>query len=63
MADLTSTTIVAFPPRPKRAPKPTIQAAHAKLLELLAAVPPHIINPYLNADAGDLELRADTLRL
>ena len=62
MADSTTTTIVAFSPRPKRALKPTVQDAHAALLERLAAVSPHVINPLLVAAADDLDLRADTLR-
>jgi hypothetical protein len=42
---------------------PTIQGAHAHLVERLAAQPPNVISPFLAADEDDLELRADHLRI
>ena len=42
---------------------PTIQGAHAHLVERLAAQPPNVISPFLAADEDDLDLRADHLRI
>jgi hypothetical protein len=41
---------------------PDITGAHAHMIERLAAIPPDVINPFLNAYADELQLRADTLR-
>ena len=40
-----------------------IRGAHAHLIARLAAVPPNMINPFLQADEDDLQLRADHLRI
>src|SRR5258706_9733134 len=40
-----------------------IRGAHAHLIARLAAVPPNMINPFLQADEDDLQLRADHLRV
>jgi hypothetical protein len=40
-----------------------IRGAHDHLIARLAAVPPNMINPFLQADEDDLELRADHLRI
>jgi hypothetical protein len=40
-----------------------VRGAHAHLIERLAAVPPNMINPFLQADENDLQLRADHLRV
>jgi hypothetical protein len=40
-----------------------IRGAHAHLIARLAAVPPNMINPLLQADEDDLQLRADHLRV
>src|SRR5262245_42721301 len=41
----------------------SIKGAHAHLIARLAAVPPTVINPFLQADEDDLQLRADHLRV
>jgi hypothetical protein len=41
---------------------PDITGIHAHMIERLASIPPSVLNPFLNADADDLQLRADTLR-
>jgi len=41
----------------------SIRGAHAHLIARLAAVPPTVINPFLQADENDLQLRADHLRI
>ena len=67
MADNTTTPIrVSFTSAGavrRRASLPTIQGAHAHLIERLAAVPPNVISPILAADEDDLDLRADHLRI
>jgi len=40
-----------------------IRGAHAHLIARLAAVPPNMTNPFLQADEDDLQLRADHLRI
>src|SRR6266404_4627593 len=40
-----------------------IRGAHTHLIARLAAVPPNTINPFLQADEDDLQLRADHLRV
>jgi hypothetical protein len=40
-----------------------IRGAHAHLIARLAAVPPNMINPFLQADEDDLQLRAEHLRI
>jgi hypothetical protein len=40
-----------------------IREAHAHLIARLAAVPPNMINPSLQADENDLQLRADHVRI
>ena len=47
----------------RRSSLPTIQGAHAHLVERLAAQPPNVISPFLAADEDDLDLRADHLRI
>jgi hypothetical protein len=67
MAEATDTTIrVHFQSAGavrRRASLPTIQGAHAHLVERLAAQPPNVISPMLVADEDDLDLRADHLRI
>jgi len=41
----------------------SIRGAHAHLIARLAAVPPNMIDPRLQADEDDLQLRADHLRV
>jgi hypothetical protein len=41
----------------------SIRGAHAHLIARLAAVPPNMIDPFLQADEDDLQLRADHLRI
>lgn len=61
----TTSSPLARPPLPvrRRASLPTIQGAHAHLIERLTAVPPNVISPLFNTDEDDLELRADHLRI
>jgi len=40
-----------------------IRGAHAHLIARIAAVPPNMIDPFLQADDDDLQLRADHLRI
>jgi hypothetical protein len=40
-----------------------ILKSHRHLIERLTAVPPNTINPFHQADADDLQLRADHLRI
>jgi hypothetical protein len=66
---ITFKSLDAVPP-PRARPIPTarelaseITAAHTHLIERLKAVPPNQINPFLQADENDLQLRADHLRI